>query len=299
MKAWCAALLFVSTGAAAHVGGPLQRQGWHWRPEPWTLLLLAAAALLYGMGLARLLGRSRRGARLLRLRALAYAGGWLGLAAAFASPLDGLSDWLFSAHMVQHETLMIVAAPLLVLGRPLAVLVWALPGRWRPGLARIRRNAGFARGWAAVSSPLGAWSLHALALWLWHVPRLFDAALRHPALHLLQHFCFLGSALLFWWSVLGRGRAGPAGAAAMLSIFTTMVHTAALGALLTLAPGIWYPAYLEPAAILNLDALRDQQVGGLIMWVPAGLAYVLAGLVMAWGWLRPDADGRLAARAWP
>lgn len=297
---WIALLpLPACAGAWAHVGASVQPDGWRWQPDPWTLLLLAAAALLYGLGLARLLRRSRLGAPQLRMRALAYAGGWLALAAAFASPLDALSDWLFSAHMVQHEALMIVAAPLLVLGRPWAVTLWALPAGWRTALGRMQHTPAFRRGWSAASSALGAWLLHVLALWLWHVPRLFEAALRNPALHLLQHFCFFGSALLFWWSVLGRGHAGPPGAAAMLSIFTTMVHTAALGALLTLAPGIWYPAYLEPAAILNVDALRDQQIGGLIMWVPAGMAYVLAGLVMAWHWLRPDPAPPMAPEVRP
>jgi len=290
VKAGFALLLLAPLAAAAHVAGPMPDDGWHWRPAPWTLLVLAGAALLYGVGFVRLHRRSRRGGPVLRARAWAYGGGWLALAGAFASPLDDLSGWLFSAHMVQHEALMIVAAPLLVLGRPLAVAVWAFPPRWRPALGRLQHGRAFKRGWAAVSSPLGAWMLHAAALWVWHVPRLFEAALTHPGIHLLQHVCFLGSALLFWWSVLGR--AGPRGAGSLLSIFTTMVHTAALGALLTLAPGLWYPAYLEPAAILGTDPLQDQQIGGLIMWVPAGLAYVLAGLVMVWGWLRPQSVGR-------
>jgi len=279
---------------AAHPGGPLADSASGWTVDAWTLGLLALAAALYLTGLLRLLQRSRRGRRSLRMRAAAYAGGWLALAGAFASPLDGLSDWLFSAHMVQHEALMIVAAPLLVAGRPLAVALWALPPVWRRALGRLQHGAVFRHGWGLASAPLGAWVLHALALWAWHVPRLFEAALRHPGVHLLQHVSFLGSALLFWWSVAGRGRAGPPGGAAMLSIFTTMVHTAALGALLTLAPVVWYPVYLAPAARLGIDALRDQQIGGLIMWVPAGLAYVLAGLVLAWGWLRPAAPAGLA-----
>jgi putative membrane protein len=294
MKFKPAFLLLAPLGAGAHVVGSQQADGWHWQPAPWTLVLLAAGAVLYGAGLVRLLRRSRRGGQVLRARAWAYGGGWLALAAAFASPLDDLSGWLFSAHMLQHEALMIVAAPLLVLGRPLAVAVWALPAAWRPALGRVQHGRTFQRGWSAASSPLGAWILHAAALWAWHVPRLFEAALRHPGIHLLQHACFLASALLFWWSVLGR--AGPPGAGALLSIFTTMIHTAALGALLTLAPGIWYPAYLEPAAILRTDPLQDQQIGGLIMWVPAGLAYILAGLVMVWGWLRTGTVAREAMR---
>jgi cytochrome c oxidase assembly factor CtaG len=87
---------------------------------------------------------------------------------------------------------------------------------------------------------LGAWLLHALALWLWHLPPLFQAALHHPLLHILQHVCFFGSALGYWWSVLGRAHR-PKGSA-MASLFTTMLHTSVLGALLTFAPSPWYAA---------------------------------------------------------
>ncbi len=134
-------------------------------------------------------------------------------------------------------------------------------------------------------------SRRAAALWAWHLPMLFEAALVHPALHTLQHACFLLTALLFWWGILetrtpGAARAGSAHA--MFSLFTTMVHTSALGALLTLAPGLWYPFYIEPCSLLGMDPLKDQQLGGLIMfimWVPAALAYLLAALAVAARWL--------------
>jgi cytochrome c oxidase assembly factor CtaG len=125
--------------------------------------------------------------------------------------------------------------------------------------------------------------VHALALWLWHVPALFEAALTHPSVHVLQHSSFLGSALLFWGSVFGRAPRR-AGAVALASLFTTMVHTGALGALLTFSPTVWYPHYAQ-GAVLGLGALEDQQLGGLIMWVPAGGAYLAAALAILAGWL--------------
>jgi putative membrane protein len=179
-----------------------------------------------------------------------FGAGWLVLALALLSPLHHLSERLLWAHMVQHELLMVLAAPLLVLGRPLETWNWGLPRAWRAWASMPRRAMG----------PVSAWTLHAAALWVWHVPAFFDAALASPALHALQHTSFFVTALLFWWAVLAPG-ASQVGA--VISLFTTMLHTGALGALMALAPTPWYGPY----------ALQDQQLAGLVMWVPAGLAY--------------------------
>ena len=151
-----------------------------------------------------------------------------------------------------------------------------------------------------ATGPLAAWLLHAMALWLWHLPVLFDAALANEGIHALQHASFLVTALFFWWSVLGVNTRHDQGLA-LLSLFTTMVHTGALGALLTLSPVTWYAAYAATAPAFGLDALEDQQLGGLIMWVPAGLVYVSCGLVMAARWLgRAPPGGHVGAgAAWP
>lgn len=257
--------------------------------EPWVVAPMLLSLALYLTGYRRLQARrtardseARRG----RFRQLmAFLCGWAALAIALLSPLDTLGNVLFSAHMVQHEMLMIVAAPLLVMSRPLAVWLWAFPHAWRRPVAHAWRWAPLLRLWHVLTGALAAWMLHAAALWLWHVPRFFQAALADPALHAWQHFSFLATALLFWWPIFGTPRRGAPGAYAMLSLFTTMVHTGALGALLTLAPGLWYPAYLEPASALGIDALRDQQLGGLVMWVPGGAAYLIGGLFVAWRWL--------------
>nr|WP_179283283.1 cytochrome c oxidase assembly protein [Bordetella genomosp. 9] len=260
-------------------------------PEPWVVGLLLLSLLLYLAGYLRL--RARRAhdpepnegdqARFRQL--LAFLGGWLALCVALVSPLDTLSSLMFSAHMVQHEMLMIVAAPLLVIGRPLAVWLWAFPHAWRRPVAHAWRWRPLLSVWHLLTGALVAWLLHAAALWLWHVPRFFQAALADPTIHAWQHASFLASALLFWWPIFGMPRRAAPGGYAMLALFTTMVHTGALGALLTLAPGLWYPAYIEPAAALGIDPLRDQQLGGLVMWVPGGLAYLIGGLYVAWRWL--------------
>jgi putative membrane protein len=268
---------------AHHVeGGITATQGWN--ADSWLLALLAVSAVLYGRGVARLWARAGRGRAITAAHALRFAVGWLTLVAALLSPLDAWGERSFALHMVQHELLMVVAAPFLVTSRPLEAFAWALPPSWSRALAGVTRYGPLQAAWAAVTEPAGAWTLHALALWAWHVPRFFDAALRDANVHIAQHASFFVSALLFWWSVLER-RSRQAEGVAVASLFTTMLHTSVLGALLTFAPTVWYRGYAAPA-LASLPALEDQQLGGLIMWVPAGMAYVVCGLAIVAGWLR-------------
>jgi putative membrane protein len=250
--------------------------------DPWAALCLAASAALYCLGVARLWRRAGRGRGIARAEAIRFAAGWVVLCAALMPPLDGMGERSFAAHMTQHELLMAVAAPLLVLGRPLEAWTWALASPWRAQLASIRWPA-LRSVWSFITDPLGAWMLHAIAIWAWHVPALFQAALASTGMHILQHASFLGTALIFWWSVFEPGRRRESGAA-LASVFTTMMHTGALGALLTFGAAPWYPSY---SGAYGLTALEDQQLGGLIMWGPASLAYLAAALVIASRWLLP------------
>ena len=288
-----------ATSASAHVLDPtaLAERSFPWSFEPWVLVLLSVSIVLYAIGLRRLWRHAGRGRGVSALQMLAFAAGWLTLIVALVSPLDPLGSQLFSAHMVQHELLMIVAAPLLVLGRPLAAWAWALPFQWRRAVGHFFHAPAWRGPWLFVTGPFVAWVLHALALWIWHVPFLFDAALANEGVHTLQHATFFLTALVFWWSILGAATRKERGIA-LLSLFTTMVHTGALGALLTLAKTPWYPSYFQTAPIYGLDALEDQQLGGLIMWVPAGFVYIACGVALASRWLEPSGrgSGRLALR---
>jgi cytochrome c oxidase assembly factor CtaG len=133
--------------------------------------------------------------------------------------------------------------------------------------------------------------LHSAVLWAWHVPAFYQAALRHASIHALEHASFFVSALLLWWVLLtvGRARAEGYGVSALLTLAMVM-HTGLLGALLTFAPRPLYPAY-EPATRFGLTVLEDQQLAGLLMWVPGGLIYLGLGLLLARAWLR-DAERR-------
>lgn len=279
-----AALLALAPLAAlAHEGGPLHPDDLYsaWKFEPGIVIPLALSAIVYA-----------RGAR--RSRGVSYtqqAYFWTGLAVlavALLSPLHPLGEVLFSAHMAQHEILMLIAAPLLVLSRPLVPFLWGLPPAWRRGLGQWSKRPSFQRGWHGLTDPFSAWWIHAVALWGWHAPALFQATLTSEWVHTAQHLSFFLSALLFWWALFwARGRMGRG--QSVFYIFTTGIHTGILGALLTFAPVVFYPAYSKTAPLWGMTPLQDQQIGGLIMWVPAGVVYLAAGLVLLALWLR-DSD---------
>jgi cytochrome c oxidase assembly factor CtaG len=243
----------------------------------------AGAAGLYAVGLCRAGGRAAlRGDR--RWRSACYFAGVAIAAVALAPPLVASVDVRFAAHMAQHEILMLVVPLLVALGRPSGILLWGVPAPLRRTVARAarmpraRRLAGFA------TTPAVAFTLQAALLWLWHLPGAFDGALRHESAHALQHASFMGSAALFWWAVLhGRfGRAGYGAAAAF--VFATALHTGALGALLAFAPTPRYATHAARAASVGVDPLADQQLAGLLMWIPAGVVLLAAclGLFAAW-----------------
>jgi putative membrane protein len=278
-----AAPALIGLAAAAHVVAPDAAAASGTRDaalEAALAIALCLSGLLYLVGLVRIWRRAGRGHGVHTGQAAAFALGWTALAVALVSPIDAWGARLFSAHMLQHELLMVVAAPLLVLGRPFGAWLFGLPPGWRRALGRAARRPRWRRCWYVFTGPLAAWSLHGTALWIWHVPALFDAALASPGQHALQHLSFLTTALLFWWAVLGPVARRQPGAA-LLSLFGTMLHTAALGALLALAESPWYAAYAATASVAGWDPLADQQLGGLIMWVPAGTGYVAAALAIA------------------
>jgi putative membrane protein len=269
----------------AHPGEPPQPHDlWSaWPVSLGPVLGLALMAWLYARGYG---AWARRG-RGLGWRAVAFAAGWLALALALVTPLDPLGHALFAAHMAQHLLLILVAAPLLVLSAPLGPLLLGLPGSAGAALgAWWRRAGGLQRAWQWLSAPAVAWGLHTLALWVWHAPGLYQSALTSDWLHGLEHFAFLGTALLFWWAVLHPRRqsgwiAGPGGA---LYVFTMALQSGLLGALITFAEQTWYPAYAATTAAWGLTPLEDQQLAGVVMWVPAGMVYLGAALGVLAHW---------------
>jgi putative membrane protein len=240
---------------------------------------------VYALGLARLWRAAGYGRGVRRLEALAFASGSLALVVALSPPLDEWSEQWLAAHMIQHELLMVVAAPLIAASAPVIAFLWALPSGTRRRTIDSLRREPFVSSWSAITSPLSVFLLHALALWVWHLPALYESALAHESVHILQHLCFFGTAALFWWGI-AHGRYGRAGyGAAVVYVFATALHGGLLGALLTLSPRLWYASYAV-AHSSGLTPLEDQQLAGLLMWVPAGLIFIVGGLVLFAAWLR-------------
>jgi putative membrane protein len=236
-----------------------------WSLDPWIWAPLIALPLLYAKGLRRL----PRAPPAWKPASFALAIAALFLALVW--PLDVLAGEVFAAHMAQHMLLIAAAAPLLVASDAGRALFHALPAK------RLLRRA--LAPWHSLALPRPAFALHAAAIWVVHAPLFIHWAAADRWVHIVEHAALLGTALLFW-SALARRSTGAGGAA--LYTLGTMIHTGMLGALLTFAPRLLYAGY----------TLEDQQLAGLIMWVPGGALYLLAGLAFSAAWLRTSGRAR-------
>lgn len=266
--------------------------GW-WTFDPLALSSVVLSTSVYLKGLRNLWRSAGLYSGISRIEALAFAAGQASLLLALTSPLDKLSDILFSAHMLQHEFLLVVAPPLVIWGRPIVALCWAFPPAQRAALLRWFGNSRLAAVWNGLTAPLVVLMLHTVVLWVWHVPALFEAALASEAVHAVQHASFFATAAIFWWGIL-RGRYGRGGyGLAAAFVFATMMHTSVLGALLTVASRLWYPMYAARGRPFDIDAVADQELAGLIMWVPAGVLLTLLAVALFAAWLG-EASRRVA-----
>jgi cytochrome c oxidase assembly factor CtaG len=253
-----------------------------WRPDPLVVAAVALAAIGYRRGLVALRARARPGPR--PREVAAFSAGLAAVVVALASPLEGAAGALFSAHMLQHLLLVLVAAPLLAAGRPALAIGAAFPTRARRAWRRRLARSSARRATDLVLHPVVVWVLGTVTLWAWHLPVLYDAAVRHDLLHAVEHATLLGTALLLWTVVWGRGPRPAAAPAAVGLLFATALASAALGAVLALAGAPLYDVHATTTAAWGLSPLEDQQLAGATMWVPAGLVYlaVMAGLLASW-----------------
>lgn len=263
MAATCGTVLSAHDGEE-HAAGAMS--GW----DGIVVVLLLVSGIAYARGARHLHGRQSR------REPIAFGLGWTVLLIAVLPPLDSLAVTFFSAHMIQHELMMLVGAPLVMAGRPLSTALWGLPVVLRRAAAGTLQAGPIARPWRALTAPVAAWALHGAVVWAWHVPLLYDAAVRNEGIHAVQHAMFVGTSTLFWWGLL-YGRYGRAGyGAAVFYVFTTVVHTGLLGAMLTFAGAPLYASY---------PALEDQQRAGLLMWIPAGIVLTLLGIGLFAAWV--------------
>jgi putative membrane protein len=250
-----------------------------------TALSLALLSLWYLLGFLRL--RRRRAGRTVipAWRLFAFSSSVAATAMALLSPLDRSSDTLFSAHMMQHEILMLVSAPLMVFGRPFIAAVWALGPVPRKVIATILRLPWLARFWRLLSGPFAVLLLHGVILWGWHVPWMFELALHHEGIHVIQHLSFFVTAALFWWALI-HGCYGRLGyGVGLLYVFATALHSEVLAALLTFTPRFLYATHAARTAAQGLDPIVDQQLAGVLMWIPFGAVFVIIGVALFAAWL--------------
>lgn len=238
---------------------------------------LTIMALLYGLGVRRY-DASHPWSPFPRVRAVAFLAGIAALGSVLLGPVDHLAGTRFVWHMVQHLAVTMVAAPLLLLGRPMSLARRVAGPRARRAILPVLRGIG------RLGHPAFAWSAFAAVLWASHFTFLYQGALESDAVHTFEHALYLGASLLFWLPVVdaepSRHRIGPA--ARILYVFLAGAASALLASTLVQSGRVLYPAYAGPGA------LADQQAAGAVMWIAGGLLFLIVALLVAWGWARSE-----------
>ncbi len=260
-------------------------------PHPYALLILMLGALVYGKGIYSLAMRGVFG-RVVGARHVAYFA--LGLVLSYAATASRISEWgerLFSTHMAQHLMLMLVCAPLFIAANTSHVVVHAVaPVLKMPGVSALPRLLRF------IASPVAIWLWFTGLFLLWHLPRLYSWALHSEVAHALEHASFFLGAYGFWSTILAPARGhAPGYGARLLFVASAALLSGLPGALIALASRPLYQIDAAQAARLGLTPLEDQQLAGLAMWVPGGLAYLAAVLALLSGWIR-EAERRASRR---
>jgi cytochrome c oxidase assembly factor CtaG len=288
-------IIFVAP-AHAHLpadGGVLA--AWHWRWDVISVLIFFA--ILYVRGWARL--RTSHGEATVWHLGL-YFLALLAIAIALLSPLDALASYLLIAHMLQHQLLMMAAAPLILLANPVPTLLWGFSQSFgfsaghllarRSSLGRLRDFV----GWMPV-----AWGIYVVNLWVWHYPPAYEAALRNTMIHDLEHILFFLTALVFWWPAI-RPVSRPApvrDGARILYLFLAATQDALLAGLIALSSRILYPHYETVSRLWDLTPQEDQIGGGIVMFGVGSTIYALAILFVVNALLGPGRRKRSAERA--
>jgi putative membrane protein len=258
-----------------------------WTFPPLVTVNLLLAGAVYIIGVHRLWAKAGTGAVIMKRQAAAFAVGMFVLVLALTSPIDALSDDLGWMHMIQHMLIINVAAPLLVLGSPGLAFIWLLPMPWRRKFGSYwNRDRSGRTVTYLLWQPLVLWALFAFTLWIWHLPSLYERALHNELFHDFQHFTFLITACLFWRVLLdpvSRLRLSRVGA--VLYLFFTSLHATVLGVFMALSQGVWYTTYEGRTLSWNISPMEDQQLAGLIMWMPACMIYALIAAIVLAYWL--------------
>jgi cytochrome c oxidase assembly factor CtaG len=255
---------------------------WTWRADVLGILTVLAALYLRGWVILRS-GRHRPAASSSEL--LAYLSGLGVTGVALLSPLAVFQRYLLSAHMVQHELLIIVGPSLVLLGRPLATALWGIPPGFRHGIGRLLRpEAPLRRMFDRLEQPSMAWTVSTGLLWVWHIPAIYNAVKTNGLLHDAQHIAFFLSGLTFWWPII---QAPPVTSRMTLPfrvgyLLAGMTQRSLLGGIIALSPGVLYGHYSLVPRLSMLSPLDDQHLAGSIMWFASGVVLLIATVIVIW-----------------
>jgi cytochrome c oxidase assembly factor CtaG len=268
---------------------------WLWDWEPSILIGLALWTIGYVLVTGRLREQKKWGPPVSLARQISFHLGTLVAFFALVSPLDHLADvFLLSAHMVQHLLLILVSPPLWLVGIPSGLLDPLIPKGLLPKIIR----------W--LTRPITAYLIFNGVFLIWHIPTLYDAALFHPLLHVAEHLSFIAAAVIGWWPMLGflpKVAPRPAYGIQIFYCFALMLPSIALAAIITFARTPLYPFYLGAPAVegnialpafvngarlWGLSIMDDQQLSGMIMWVPGNMVYFTVFMVTVSNWFREN-----------
>ena len=288
---------------------------WDWRLD--VIIILALAGILYSRGWWRLRKRARHGSERYQKagrsrwrlangwRLVSYFVGLFFIALALLSPIDALSQQLFMAHMIQHLLLIMFAPPLLLLANPMPFLLWGLPDSCRyhvgRGLSYVLHRDSVVRNAIRVATATGIiWLVWVISLYGWHDPMMYDWALRSEFVHNVEHLMFFVASMLFWWHVTG---AGPhihkqLGYGSRIGLVIAAIPpNMLLGVVLAFATTAVYSYYTAVPRLWGIDVVTDQRIGGLIMWIPGSMMYIVAALIMVFRLFDKEKEKTHAARA--
>jgi cytochrome c oxidase assembly factor CtaG len=197
---------------------------------------------------------------------------------ALVSPVSGYSEFLFSVHMVQHLLLLLVAPPLLLLGVPLLPMLWGVPDPVRRAVGRqLAPGRLLSRIGGVLANPVVAAACFVVTVGVWHIPKFFDAAQGRTLAHDLEHAMFMGTAVLYWWPVIhpAGGRRRLSYGKAIPYLLPPFLEGIVIGIFITFAETPLYETYADMEPTWGLSVLDDQQLAGLIMWVPGGMFFLI------------------------
>jgi putative membrane protein len=266
---------------------------WDLRPE--VILVLVTAGTLYTRGWRRLRGSEQKPKQERLATGTRLASYWAGLVflgLALVSPIDVLGGQFFFMHMIQHLLLVMVAPPLLWLASPLPFVMWGFPRRVRSTVGNwLRPRSAFRRRVKALTPPGMVWMLFVAALLGWHDPNAYQAALQDEMVHDLEHLSFFLPAMLFWWHVTNAAphihKPLPRGARIAFLLAAVPPNMAA-GAVIAFSGAPIYAYYTAVPRPWGLSVMQDQMLGGIIMWIPGSMMYIIAALVLVAHWLQDE-----------